>query len=68
MDKPLKVRIKRCYQVEVFTGENVSDYYDSEYCFTTYQDAKELAIRMKENARAMITSVKEWRNYLRGMC
>ena len=49
MRKPLKVKITKCYLVEV-VGETVSDYYDSEYVFTTYQDAKKLARQMEEKA------------------
>ena len=49
MGKPLKAKITKCYLVEV-VGETVSDYYNSEYVFTTYQDAKKLARQMEEKA------------------
>ena len=49
MGKPLKAKITKCYLVEV-VGETVSDYYDSDYVFTTYQDAKKLARQMEEKA------------------
>ena len=47
--KPLKAKITKCYLVEV-VGETVSDYYDSEYVFTTYQDAKKCARQMEDKA------------------
>ena len=49
MGKPLKAKITKCYLVEV-VGETIADYYDSEYVFTSYQDAKNLAHRMEDKA------------------